>query len=107
MYEYTCKVLKIVDGDTADCEIFLGFRIKFEMRLRLAGINAPEMRSPEGPKAKARLLELMPIGSTMVVRTLKDKQEKYGRYLGIFIDSDGHEVNERMVMEGFAVRYKP
>ena len=106
MYEYKCQIVKIIDGDSVDVLTDVGFRVIIGMRIRLAGINAPEMRSPEGPKAKARLLELMPIGSEMIVRTKKDKTEKWGRYLGVFIDDEGHEVNERMVMEGFAVRYK-
>lgn len=105
MYEYKCHILKIIDGDTVDARVDLGFRISIEMRFRLTGINAPEMRTPEGPKAKKRLMELLPEGSETTVRTKKDKQEKYGRYLGTFFDIEGHEVNERMVMEGYAVRF--
>jgi micrococcal nuclease len=105
MYEYKCTVIRIIDGDSAVISVDLGFRISMEMRFRLTGINAPELKTDAGKAAKQRLLELMPIGSEMIVRTKKDRQEKYGRYLGLFIDSEGHEVNERMVMEGFATRY--
>lgn len=105
MYEYRCSVIKTVDGDTVDCIVDVGFRVSIEMRFRLAGINAPEMKTPEGPASKARLSELMPVGSTLIVRTNKDKQEKYGRYLGTFWDAEQHEVNARMVDEGFAVKY--
>jgi micrococcal nuclease len=98
-------MLRAIDADTVDCRVDLGFRISMEMRFRLTGINAPELKTDAGKAAKQRLLELMPIGSEMIVRTKKDRQEKWGRYLGLFIDSEGHEVNERMVMEGFATRY--
>ena len=105
MYEYQATVVRVIDGDTVDCTIDLGFRIHVDMRFRLTGINAPEMRTANGPPAKARLCELMPVGAVFTVRTKKDKQEKYGRYLGRFIDSDGHDVNSRMVFEGFAVPF--
>lgn len=105
MYEYKATILKVIDGDTVDVAIDLGLRIFTQQRIRLYGINAPEMRTPEGPAAKKRLAELLPIGAEVVLRTRKDKLEKYGRYLGIFIDADGHEVNQRMVQEGLASPY--
>jgi len=105
MYEYKATVIKVVDGDTCDCRIDLGFKASIEMRFRLTGINAPEMQTPEGAKSKARLLELMPLGSDVTVRSAKDKQEKFGRYLGTFYDPDGHDINARMVLEGFAIPF--
>lgn len=105
MYEYKCTVIRVIDGDTVDCSVDLGFEVSVKQRFRLMGINAPETKTPEGKKAKARLQELMPEGAVMFVKTFKDKKEKYGRYLGRFYDDDGHEVNERMVLEGLAVRY--
>lgn len=105
MYEYRCTVTRVVDGDTVDVVTDVGFRILIGMRFRLAGINAPEMNTPAGPASKARLAELMPVGHIFVVRTRKDKQEKYGRYLGTFVDLEEHEVNSRMILEGFAVPF--
>jgi micrococcal nuclease len=105
MFEYQCEVIRVVDGDTVDAKIDLGFRIAFETRFRLTGINAPEMNTDAGKRAKQRLAELMPVGARMKVRSEKDRTEKYGRYLGTFIDSDGHDVNSRMVLEGHAVPY--
>jgi endonuclease YncB( thermonuclease family) len=102
MYEYRAVVSRVVDGDTVDVSIDLGLEIYAKKRIRLFGINAPEMNTPNGPAAKKRLQELLPVGSEVVLRTRKDKQEKYGRYLGIFIDAEGHEVNQRMIDEGFA-----
>lgn len=107
MYEYTATIAKVIDGDTVDCVIDLGLRVFVKQRVRLFGINAPEMSSPGGPPAKRRLQELLPVGAEVVIRTHKDKQEKYGRYLGVFIDSDGHEVNQRLVHEGLAEVYLP
>ena len=104
---YNCTVVRVIDGDTADISVDLGFRVTIAMRFRLAGINAPEMRTFDGPKSKQRLSELMPIGSQLIVKTSKDKQEKYGRYLGTFWDAEQHEINARMVQEGFAVPYPP
>ena len=77
------------------------------MRVRLAGINAPELSTPEGKRAKARLQELLPQTASVIVCTRKDKREKYGRYLGTIIDQDGHEINQRMILEGHAVPYEP
>lgn len=105
MYEYRATILKVIDGDTVDVAIDLGLRIITQQRIRLYGINAPEMTTEDGPRAKKRLGELLPIGAEVVLRTRKDKREKYGRYLGIFIDAEGHEVNQRMVQEGLAKEY--
>lgn len=107
MYEYRATIVKVIDGDTVDVMIDMGLRICTQQRIRLYGINAPELRTPEGPKARCRLAELLPFGSEVTLRTFKDKQEKYGRYLGVFIDSEGHEVNQRMVLEGHAEIYLP
>lgn len=107
MYEYNCTVMKVIDGDTVDVAIDLGLRIFNQTRIRLYGINAPELNTEEGKQAKARLSELMPVGGEFILRTIKDRKEKYGRYLGIFVDSDGHEVSQRMISEGLAVVYLP
>ena len=106
MYQYKCKVLRVIDGDTVDCSVDLGFRISMEMRFRLFGINAPEMRTEAGKASRAKLLALMPEGSELIVNTNKDKKEKYGRYLGTFIDSDGHDINVQMVLSGHAEVYR-
>jgi micrococcal nuclease len=107
MFEYKATVLRVVDGDTVDISIDLGLKIFTTQRIRLYGINAPELRTPEGPAARQRLMELMPIGSEIIVRTVKDKTEKFGRYLGVFIDHDGNQINQKMVDEGHAVHYLP
>lgn len=107
MYEYIATIIKIIDGDTVDVQIDLGLRLYHETRIRLYGINAPELNTPAGQAAKLRLIQLLPIGSTITLQTHKDRREKYGRYLGTFIDSDSHDINQRMILEGHAVAYFP
>lgn len=99
--------MKVIDGDTVDIAIDLGLKMFHQTRIRLYGINAPEIGTLEGQASRARLSELMPVGGEFTLRTIKDRKEKYGRYLGVFIDDDGHEVNQRMIAEGHAVAYLP
>lgn len=104
MYQYKCTILRIVDGDTVDIRVDLGFRLAMEMRVRLFGINAPEMNVPAGKLAKEHLAELMPLGTELIVATEKDRQEKYGRYLGTFY-KDGTNLNIQMHLDGHAELY--
>lgn len=104
MYEYRSSILRVVDGDTVHAEVDLGFDIRFRMKLRLFGINAPEMSTPEGAPARDHLSTL--IGALpLTIRTQKDHQEKYGRYLSTLIRDDGVDLNQAMVADGFAVVY--
>lgn len=105
MYQYKCKVLKVIDGDTVDVEVDLGFDIRAKMRFRLAGINAPEMNTPEGKQAREWLIKEMPVDAEFTVETIKDRKEKYGRYLGTFYSKlDIVSINVRIVDAGHAVR---
>lgn len=80
------------------------------MILRLYGINAPELHKPGGQEAKSFLANLVD-GKQVTLRTLKDKQEKYGRYLGLLLlpngPAPGANVNQMMVEAGHAVPYFP
>ena len=108
MYEYRAEVIRVVDGDTVDVEVDLGFRIGQQMRLRLVGINAPELHTLDGPPARdhlAGLVGILPVRLT--IRTVKDRTEKYGRYLASLIRDDGIDVNASMMADGFAVAYNP
>ncbi len=102
-YKYRAKVVRVVDGDTVDTEVDLGFDVKISARFRLLGINAPEKGTKEGRESKERLSVLLPVGSSVVVQTTKDKREKYGRYLGTFL-VDGKSVNQQLVDEGYAIK---
>lgn len=87
MYEYECKVIKVVDGDTLNVFVNLGFDEWRYMTLRLAGINAPELHkpdgspNPEGVSAKNYVSSQLAGHATVLIRTHKDQSEKYGRYL--------------------------
>lgn len=75
------------------------------MKLRLYGINAPELTSPEGKSAKAFLVALVE-GKPVTLLTIKDRQEKYGRFLAtIFLPGNRQSVNEQIVAAGHAVPY--
>jgi micrococcal nuclease len=114
MYEYRVKqVLKVVDGDTIDVDIDLGFDISFTSRVRLAGIDTPESRTTDkkekvlGLEVKQRLKDLLSKSSSVVIKTQKpDSTEKYGRILGwLFIDGAEKSVNEALIADGYAWGY--
>ena len=114
MYEYRVKkVLKIVDGDTIDVDIDLGFDISFTSRVRLAGIDTPESRTTDkeekvlGLEVKDRLKTLISSANTVVIRTEKmNSSEKYGRILGwLFLDGAEKSVNEALIADGYAWGY--
>ena len=95
MYEYKCTILRIVDGDTIDVNIDLGFNMWIHReRIRVSGIDAPEMRTKDkvtkvfGKASKEYVQSLLPIGSTQIVKNKKKKKGKYGRILGDFIIED-------------------
>ena len=109
MYEYEIKIDRVVDGDTVDGWIELGFNISTKKRIRLYGINAPESRTTDlaekakGLESKAWLVERLE-GKTVTVKTEKDSSGKYGRTLGtLFIDSVN--INTEMIAKGLAQEY--
>ena len=111
MYEYRCKVLRVVDGDTVDVDIDLGFGIWMHReRIRVMGIDTPESRTRDltekafGLAAKEFVKSLMPIGSTQIIKTQKDKTGKFGRVLGDFIIED-KLLTEHMIENYHAVPY--
>jgi micrococcal nuclease len=114
MYEYRIKSVKsIIDGDTIDVEIDLGFNIYYVERVRLAGINAPELRSSNkqekelGLDAKIFLMDLLQDYRSLIIRTEKpDSTEKYGRILGwLFVNNNKESVNHTMIQSGYAWGY--
>jgi micrococcal nuclease len=112
MYEYRAKVEKVVDGDTMDLSIDLGFDIFYASRVRLLGIDTPESRTRDleekkrGLAAKDRVLELCPVGSSVILKTSKDGKGKFGRILGsIYPENEVNSVNDILVNEGHAVAY--
>jgi len=114
MFEYRVKqVTKIVDGDTIDVDIDLGFNISYSQRLRLAGIDTPESRTTDkfektlGIESKEYLKYKFKDAKDIVVKTEKpDSSEKYGRILGwVYLDGNTVSVNEQMIEDGYAWGY--
>ena len=115
MYEYRAKVIKVIDGDTVDVDIDLGFGVWLkDERVRIMGIDTPESRTRDkvekkfGLAAKARLKELLgatPILKTQVGKGGEDMKGKFGRILGDFLTEDGKKCGELLVKEGHAVKY--
>ncbi|MFQ5335770.1 MAG: thermonuclease family protein [Flavobacteriales bacterium] len=110
LYHYRAKVISVYDGDTLTAAIDLGFKVQFTEKVRLFGINAPEMRGSERPAgilSRDRLRELV-LGKEILLKTIRDKKGKYGRYLGvIFMEQEGKyvNINELLVHEGLAEKH--
>jgi micrococcal nuclease len=116
MYEYKCKILRVVDGDTVDVDIDLGFGMwMHKERVRMMGIDTPESRTRDkvekafGLASKAKLKELLPIGSMQVLKTEidksgEDKKGKFGRILGDFLIGD-KRATDILIETGHAVAY--
>ena len=118
MYEYKCKILRIVDGDTVDIDIDLGFGVWIHKeRVRMYGIDTPESRTKDLEEKKYGLMSkdfvksMMPIGSMQTLRTSKyDAKGKFGRILGEFMIYDSKEdkvasLKDIMIRECMGVEY--
>ena len=114
MYEYYVrKVENVVDGDTIDVLIDLGFDILFQSRVRLAGIDTPESRTKDlaekalGLEAKEYLKKHIKDAKTVIIKTEKmDSSEKYGRILGwVYINGETISLNDMMINDGYAWGY--
>ena len=115
MYEYKAKLVKVVDGDTVDVDIDLGFGVWLkDERVRIMGIDTPESRTSDkvekvfGLASKERLKELL--GKDCILKTFaakdgEDMKGKFGRILGDFILDDDRLVTEVLIEEGHAVKY--
>ena len=116
MFEYKVYIQRVVDGDTVDVDIDLGFGVVLKKeRVRIMGIDTPESRTRDkvektfGLASKERLKELLPIGSiqhlkTEIDRSGEDKKGKFGRILGDFIVDD-KRCTDILIEEGHAVAY--
>jgi micrococcal nuclease len=114
MYEYYVrKVEKVVDGDTIDVLIDLGFDILFQSRVRLAGIDTPESRTKDlkekalGLESKEYLSKHIKDAKSVVIKTEKmNSTEKFGRILGwIYVNGDTVSLNDMMINDGYAWGY--
>ena len=115
MYEYRCKVVKIVDGDTVDVDIDLGFGVWLKKeRIRMFGIDTPESRTRDldekkyGLMAKDYITKLLDDEGGIVLKTRKDAEGKYGRILGELwrtTDFADTSINDLMIKNHHAVSY--
>jgi micrococcal nuclease len=114
MYEYRVKKLtNVVDGDTIDVEIDLGFNVSYAQRVRLAGIDTPESRTTDkaekvlGLESKEYLKSKLKDAKLIVIKTEKpDSSEKYGRILGwLYVDGNTISINDQMIEDGYAWGY--
>ena len=122
MYEYRAKILRVVDGDTVDVDIDLGFGVwMHKERVRMMGIDTPESRTRDkvekkfGLASKEYVKAYLPIGSMQVLKTEidksgEDKKGKFGRILGDFLVYDSSEdatkrLTEVMISQGYGVAY--
>ena len=115
MYQYKCKINKVLDGDTVDIDLDLGFNIILvNQRVRMAGVDTPESRTANkeekvrGLLSKKKLAEKLPVGSWQVIETQKsdNNDDKFGRILGVFLLEDGTRVNDWLIKNNYAVPYK-
>jgi micrococcal nuclease len=112
MYEYKCVITRIVDGDTVDVDIDLGFSVWLKkQRIRLYGVDTPESRTSDkiekiyGRKAKAFVQERLPLNSHQILRTkLDDSRGKFGRILGEFVCGES-TVNQLLIDTHNGVEY--
>ena len=110
MYEYSCGITRIVDGDTVDAEIDLGFDIIYKSRVRLYGIDTPESRTRDldekarGKLAAKFLSDAILHADTLVIQTKLDKKGKFGRVLGVLV-ADGVDLNQALIDNHLAVAY--
>lgn len=115
MYIYRAKINKVVDGDTVEIDLDLGFNIVLvNQKVRMAGIDTPESRTANteekarGMISKKKLAEKLPVGSWQRIQTMRadSNDDKFGRILGVFILEDGTSLNQWMIDNNYAVLYQ-
>ena len=113
MYQYRCQILRVVDGDTVDIDIDLGFGVWMrKQRVRLYGVDTPESRTRDleekkfGMMAKKYVKGYLPIGTDQILRTHKDGKGKFGRILGEFVVEEGMTtLNALLIKNHHEVKY--
>lgn len=114
MYRYKAEVVRVIDGDTVDLIVDLGFSMRMQERFRLYGINTPETRTRDleekaaGIRAKQYLIARLSGVQSLQIETHKDKKGKFGRYLCSLLDvSEGGDINinRELVRKGYAEEY--
>ncbi len=112
LFHYKASVDRIVDGDTIDVTLDLGFDIQLKGRIRFAGINAPESRTRDAVEKEAGLAAkryvedwTSALENKVIIQTTLDDKGKYGRILGRILNDEGECLNDEMVSLGHATPY--
>ncbi len=112
LFHYNAQVERVVDGDTIDVELDLGFDIRLKARVRFAGINAPESRTRDAVEKQAGLAAKRYVEDWIsereqrgIIQTTLDDRGKFGRVLGRVLNPDGHCLNDELVSLGHAKPY--
>ena len=107
-YVYAAKCVKVIDGDTLDLDIDLGFHVIIRQRVRLRGIDTPELRGPDKARAEKARDEVAcyAMDVDLIIRTERDKTDKYGRMLAdVWVDELVTSLSDHLVGRGLARRY--
>tara|TARA_Y100001973_G_scaffold9526_1_gene12991 strand:+ start:1968 stop:2390 length:423 start_codon:yes stop_codon:yes gene_type:complete len=110
MYEYRCEITRVVDGDTVDAIIDLGFDVSYKSRVRLYGIDTPESRTRDlDEKARGKLAgkflsDAILHADNLIIQTKLDKKGKFGRVLGVIV-ADDVDLNQALIDNHLAVAY--
>ena len=114
-YTYEATIDRVIDGDTLLVVIEVGFGIKVHDKLRLRGIDTCELGTPEGERAKKFVQEILPVGSTIVIKSHKSRTDSHGRFVVDVLYKEGIEdpeeilkdpvyLNQQLIDEGYAAR---
>lgn len=112
VYRYRARLLRLIDGDTLDVEVDLGFRTHVRTPLRLLGLNAPELSIQAGRDALSWVSQWMAgtgVATNLVIDSAKDGDwsgDKYGRWLATVWDEQGRCLNDDLLASGHAVPMK-
>lgn len=104
MYDYKAHVRRVVDGDTIDFDVDLGFHVTVLIRTRIARIDTPEMNTAEGKTVKSLVQDLLPEGSPVTLHT--EKGDRYGRWIAEVSTIDGLNLSDWLLNNDLAVLYK-
>lgn len=113
LHVHPCVIVRWMDGDSATLDVDLDFRITFRQILRVYGINAPELHSPDPivRKAAKDALDyaklLAPEGGKYLIKSYKDFTDKFGRWLASIMLANGNDFAAEMISAGHAVEYRP
>lgn len=103
-YWYQAEVVSNYDGDTIALNIDMGRRIYIVDSIRLLGVNCPELSQPGGKEAREYVRNLCPAGTKVRIRTFRNKNDKYGRWLGlVYLPANETSLNDQLVAAGHAV----